>query len=174
MVPICTLCSCTEWRWGGICSLGQLLCLLYVQFCLPWSKSVSCPDLEQWDSHILHEASLLQQLCWGWRFECGNLLERKSKKWQPNAKSWKLHCWQAPVGVCGGEANRFYLHCLLAVFLQTVCIVIRDSRPPNAILNSVEVQDAVTYLPVLTGTTNRSPANSLVNRRRTGCRVCHD
>lgn len=58
--------------------------------------------------------------------------------------------------------------------LQMVHLVIKDSRPPKAILNSVEVQQAVRYLPALTGTTNRPPANSCVSRRWTGCRACHD
>lgn len=56
---------------------------------------------------------------------------------------------QTGADVCRDKLKRFYLHCLLAVVLQAVCIVIKDSRPPDAILNLVEVQEAVTYLPVL-------------------------
>lgn len=57
-------------------------------------------------------------------------------------KNWtagKLQC------MGGGAAKNFYLGRLLTVALSTACLVIRDSTPPNAMLESVEVQQDVSY-----------------------------
>lgn len=57
-------------------------------------------------------------------------------------KNWtagKLQC------MGGGAAKNFYLGRLSTVALSTACLVIRDSTPPNAILESVEVQQDVSY-----------------------------
>lgn len=53
-------------------------------------------------------------------------------------------------------------------------MVIKDSRPLNAILKSVEVRWAVRCIPALTGITNRLPANSSDReggRAAEGCRI---
>lgn len=57
-------------------------------------------------------------------------------------KNWtagKLQC------MGGGAAKNFYLGRLSTVALSTSCLVIRDSTPPNAMLESVEVQQDVSY-----------------------------